>query len=639
MHNKIFTFLIVLSVGLSAQQESVNTKLSEVLVTATKTQTTAIEVASSYSIITSAELTRLQKNNALDALRSIEGISITQQGGPGKISSIFTRGANSNHTLVLIDGIEMNDASSTNNAYDLASLMVSNIERIEIVRGPQSTLYGSEAMAGVVNIITKSGNGKPEYSLFSEGGSNNHFSGSLAANGSYNFMNYAFNVSRLQTDGISSISKKFGATEKDNYENVSAAAKVTFNLLSNLNVDLNYRYTFAEAGIDQSDPDGDDPNYTYDVEENVFGLNTNFALLQNKWKGKLYSGITRKISHAIDKVDEVRPDVSSNNYSDATRLKYGIQNVFTFIPLNKIILGFETEVERARTSFRSDGQWGPFESQFPEESVKTQSAYLQNQIKPFKNFFATLGVRLDDHQKFGSKVTYRIAPAYYISQTATKIKATYGTGYKAPSLFYLFDPAFGNPDLKPEESTGWDIGFEQFLLSNNISVGITYFNIDFDELIGFDENFVTVNIDKAETKGIEFTASYDNQSNVIIRLNATYTEAMDKSPGVSKENEDLIRRPKYKANVNFNYAPMDKLNLNLGVRYVGERFDTDFSAFPAARVVLKSYVLTDFAVSYKLFDFLSLRGRVENVFDEDYEEILFYGTLGRSFYLGFGLEL
>jgi vitamin B12 transporter len=639
MYFKLFTILLFISIPILSQEKSFNSKTSEVIVTANKIPTSAIEVASSYSIITSKDLERLQKTNALEILRSVEGISITQQGGPGKISSIFTRGANSNHTLVLIDGIEMNDPSSTNNAYDLANLLVTNIERIEIVRGPQSTLYGSEAMAGVINIITKSGSEKPQFSLFSEAGSNSHFKGSLSANGSYSLINYAASFSRLQTDGISAISEKYGATEDDSYENVSASLKIGLNFLSNLSVDANYRYTFSEAGIDQSSPDGDDPNYIYDVEENVFGLNANFALYNDKWQGKIYSGITRRISHAIDKVDQIRTNESSNNYADATRLKYGFQNILTFIPNNKIIVGIETESEEATTSFRSNGQFGPFESMFPKQSVSTNSFYFQNQVTPFNNFFTNVGVRFDEHQKFGSHVTYRIAPAYFISSTNTKLKATYGTGYKAPSLFYLFDPAFGNPDLNAEESKGWDVGIEQYLLNNEFRIGLTYFNTEFDELIGFDENFVTVNIDKAETSGFELSTIFDNGEDLIVSANATYTKALDKSPGVIKENEELIRRPEYKANLNVNYSPISKLNLNLGIRYVGERVDLDFSQFPSNRVNLESYIIGDLAASYKLLDFLTIKARVENLLDEEYEEILFYGTLRRSFYFGAGLEL
>lgn len=631
-------FLITTSIFI-AQENQISSKLSEVLVTATKTPTSAIEIASSYTLITSSDLANYQKTSALEVLRDIEGISITQQGGPGKLASIFTRGANSNHTLVLIDGIEMNDASSPNNAYDIATLSTENIDRIEVVRGPQSTLYGSEAMAGVINIITKKGEGSPGINITGEAGSNNYYRGGFTSSGSYNSFNYSAGISKQKTDGISSISQKYGASEKDGYDNTSASFKGGYNFSEFTDINLIYRFTKAKAGIDQSGIFGDDPNYNYDVEEHIGGINGNLSLFENKWIQKFSAGLTRKLSHAIDKIDPDHPGVSSNNYSNATRLKFGWQNMVTALENNKITFGVETEEETSTTSYKSESLWGPFESKFPKQNVRTNSIYIQDQLTLINNLYTSVGLRFDDHEKFGGKVTYRIAPAYYLSATSTKFKFTYGTGYKAPSLFYLFDPAFGNPDLKPEESKGWDAGFEQYLLNSKISFGLTYFRTDFNELIGFDENFVTVNIDKAQTSGIEFFASYKNSKNFNINLNYTYVSAKDKSPGVLKESEDLIRRPNNKLNMNINYMPLTDLNLNINTSFVGERKDDDFESYPSKRVTLKSYTLVDFAASYKLINQLSINGRIENIFDTEYEEILYYGTLGRSFYMGFDFTL
>lgn len=621
------------------QNNNPSTKLSEVLITATKTPTSAIEVASSYTLINSEYLKKYQNSSALEVLRTIEGISISQQGGPGKLGSIFTRGANSNHTLVLIDGVEMNDPSSTNNAYDLANLMIYNIDRIEIVRGPQSTLYGSEAMAGVINIITNRGSGKPGVNFSGVGGSNGFYKGSISAGGSSGILRYSAGIAKLKTNGISAISKKYGSTENDGHENTSASARLGLDIMDNINLDLLYRFTYAESGLDQSGKSGDDPNYNYDVEEHVFGFSTLASFFDDKWNLKLTSGVTRKISHAIDKPDEIHPAVSSSNFSNATRLKFGWQNIFTFIKSNKITVGIETEEEKAATSFRSESVWGPYESKFPQKSVRTNSVYIQDQIAVFENLFASVGLRYDDHEKFGGHTTYRIAPAYYFASTGTKFRATYGTGFKAPSLFYLFDPAFGNPDLNPEVSTGWDIGIDQYMADNKLSLGITYFRTDYNELIGFDANFVTVNIDKAETEGVELFAEYNNRNNLVSKLNYTFTSAKDKSADVTEEFEDLIRRPDHKINLNLNYSPIEKLNLNLNINYTGERKDDDFESFPTQRVTLKSYTTVNIGASYKLFEILSVIARIDNLFDEQYEEVLYYGTLGRAFYAGVGIEL
>ncbi len=632
------TVVILLAATLSAQDNPVNSKLSEILVTATKTPTSAIEVASSYTLINAEQIKRYQNSTALELLRNVEGLSITQQGGPGKLASVFTRGANSNHTLVLIDGVEMNDPSSTNNAYDLANLSLTDVERIEIVRGPQSTLYGSEAMAGVVNIITRKGSGKPAFRISGEGGSHNYYRGSLNTAGSFGDLSYTAGFSKLRTDGISAISKKYGSTENDSYDNTTATARLGYDFTKSIKTDLVYRFTTAESGLDQSGKLGDDPNYNYDTEEHILGFNTTASLLNNSWKTKLSAGLTRRISHAIDKTDDAHPGTASRNFANATRLKFGWQNIVTVLENQKFTLGIETEEESATTSYRSESEWGPYESMFPEKKVRTNSLYLQDQVKLFDNLFTSLGIRYDDHEKFGGHTTFRIAPAYYLASSGTKFRATYGTGYKAPSLFYLFDPAFGNPDLNPEESTGWDAGIDQYITGTPITLGITYFATNFDELIGFDENFVTVNIDKAETNGVEFYAEYDNRSNLTAKLNYTYTSARDKSAGVDKEFEDLIRRPDHKLNLNINYAPYEKVNVNLNINYTGECKDDDFETYPTSRVNIKSYSTVNLAVSYKLFDMFKLSGRVDNMFDAQYEEILYYGTLGRAFYLGFGID-
>ncbi|MBN1301466.1 MAG: TonB-dependent receptor [Melioribacteraceae bacterium] len=630
----LFCLIIVSATFVMAQENGIKSKLSEVIVSANKTPTSAVEIASSYSVITGEHLRKLQKSTVLEALRDIEGISITQQGGPGRLASVFIRGANSNHTLVLIDGIEMNDPSSTNNAYDLSMLPVDNIERIEIVRGPQSTLYGSDAVAGIINIITREGTESPALYVKSEIGSNNYLNGEINSSGRTGKLKYSLSLSELRTDGISSISTRYGANEKDGYTNISASAKLGYLLSDYVSFNFVYRFTTTETEIDQSSPDGDDPNYNYDVEQHVMGLTGNIYLLDRKWKQQFSAGLMRRISDAIDEPDQFHQGISSSNFSNATRLKFNWQNELTVFESNRIIIGLESENETANTSYNSESSWGPFQSIFPQESMRTNSIYLQDQININNALFVTLGIRHDNNERFGGKTTFKLAPALYLSSTNTKLKFTYGTGFKAPSLFYLFDPAFGNPLLKPEESEGWDLGIDQYLFSENISFGLTYFSTKFDDLIGFDANYSAVNIDKAETRGIETGIKYDNKSNLSIALNYSYIDAKDKSIGVPKSMERLIRRPAHKAVVNINFNPASDLTVNLNFRYIGEREDNDFSAYPSERVKLASYSITDLAASYTLFDYLKIRGRVENIFDSRYEEILYYGTLGRAFYGG-----
>lgn len=629
-----FLFLLLFIFSTFAQEDTLKISLSDVLVTATKFPTEVQNISSSYSIIDKSLIQRSNSSTVLQLLREVPGISIAQQGGLGKLNSLFMRGANANHTLVLIDGVEVNDPSSPSNAFDLSNLQTSNIERIEIVRGPQSTLYGSDALAGIINVFTEQGSEINKFSLQTEGGSNSYYRGSGQLTGSYSLFNYSINFSRLATEGISAANEKYGNTEKDGYSNNSFSSFLSAQVFDNLKFSLNYRHTNSSADLDQGTQFGDDPNYTYDIEENIFNAAVNYDLFDNKWKQKFSGSVLRRISKSIDEPDDNNPG-SATNFTNATRTKFEWLNNLTFIPHNVITLGLETELEKANTEYISISEWGPFESVFPSQQMRTNSAFLQNQLILDGGFSTIAGIRFDDNEKFGSHSTYKLGTSFFYDKTNTKLKANYGTGFKAPSLFYLFDPAFGNPDLNPEENTGWDLGFEQYFFGSGFAFGATYFSMKFENMFGFDQNFVTININEAETKGIESFVTYQS-NNFYANLTYTYTDAVDLS---SEQESKLIRRPKDKLTLSLSYNPIERLNLNTSIRYIGEREDEDFSSFPSARVKLESYTIVDFTVNYKLISNLKLFGRVENLFDTDYEEVLFYGTPGRSFYAGLVFDL
>lgn len=617
-----------------AQEDTLKISLSDVLVTATKYPTEVQNISSSYSIIDKSLIQRSNSSTVLQLLREVPGISIAQQGGLGKLNSLFMRGANANHTLVLIDGVEVNDPSSPSNAFDLSNLQTANIERIEIVRGPQSPLYGSDALAGIINIFTEQGSDVNKISLQTEGGSNSYYKGSGLISGNYSLFNYSLNFARISTEGISAANAKYGNTERDGYTNNSFSSFLSAQLLDNLKFTINYRFTDTSTDLDQGTQFGDDPNYTYDIEENIFNAAVNYDLFNNKWKQKLSGSVLRRISKSLDEPDDNNPG-SSTNFTNATRTKFEWLNNLTFIPYNVITLGLETELEKANTEYISMSEWGPFESVFPSQQMRTNSAFIQNQLILDGGFSAIAGIRFDDNEKFGSHSTYKLGTSFFYDKTNTKLKANYGTGFKAPSLFYLFDPAFGNPDLKPEENTGWDLGFEQYFFGSGFAFGATYFSMKFENMFGFDQNFVTININEAETKGIESFITYQS-NNFYANLTYTYTDAVDLS---NKSESKLIRRPKDKLTLSLSYNPIEKLNLNTSIRFIGEREDEDFSSFPSARVKLDSYTIVDFTVNYKLLWNLKLFGRVENLFDTDYEEVLFYGTPGRSFFAGLVFDL
>jgi vitamin B12 transporter len=247
--------------------------------------------------------------------------------------------------------------------------------------------------------------------------------------------------------------------------------------------------------------------------------------------------------------------------------------------------------------------------------------------------FGSIGIRLDHHQGFGDKITYRIAPAYITWLTGTKLKATLGTGFKTPSLTFLFDPAYGNPDLKPEQSIGWDAGFEQFI-NNYLSFGITYFSNSYKDLFGFDENYREININKALTNGVEIFIDINPAKDLNLKADYTYTNAVDKSDNSPDKNQPLLRRPKHKAGLNINYNFSNKINTNVDLIYVGKRDDKIFTNFSSERTSLSPYTIINLAVSYKILDYITLNGRVENLLDKYYEEVYGYATPGFSGYAG-----
>lgn len=634
---KLTVFFLFFSFISFAQTDSAKIyTLSEVVVSATRTNTPTIELASSVTVIDSAEIERRGKNTVLNLLKTEYGISFTQQGSFGSLASVFTRGAGTGHTLILVDGIEVNMPNDPSGTFDFGNLPVDNIERIEILRGPQSTLYGSDALAGVINIISKKGTGKTGFFLSTEGGSYNSYKGLAGINGSHDFLNYSLTLSRAKTDGFSSASEEAGNTEKDGSSSYNLSSKIGAAITEDLDLNFVFRFTKADVDYDQFGGQfGDDPTYVYKLEESAFRTEGKYSAFNGMWEQTLGFSLFRNVRKYSN--DAFVYDASRAFY-DGKKLKFDWQNNFSLSSTNTLTFGIETEQEKAETEYYVFSEMFPFESVLPESKTRTTGIYLQDQIR-LANFFGSAGIRYDDHQRFGSAVTYRLAPALIIWQTGTKLKATFGTGFKAPSLYYLFDPTYGNPDLDPEKSIGWDAGVEQYLWDSKLVVGATYFENHFEDLFGTDENFKTININKAETRGVEFYFILNPLKEISMKGNFTYTDAKDKSENSPDKDQLLIRRPKLKASYEVNYNFNNKANINVEVIFAGESDDKDFSQFPSQRVKLKSYSIVNLAASYKIFEFLRLFGRVENLFDTDYEQVLGYTTPRLSGYAGIKIGL
>jgi len=607
-------------------------KLEEVVVTANRLETATREVGSSITVITAQQIEQRQQTLLLDVLRSVPSIDVVQNGGPGSATSVFMRGANSEHTLVLLDGIELNDPSAPGGGYDFANLPTDNIERVEILRGPQSTLYGSRAMGGVINIITKRGKGKPTGFLSAQGGSFNTAAEKAGISGGTDLYNYSLGLSRFDTSGFSAAGKRQGNTENDGYQNTSVNTRLGIMPASNLSVDFIVNYLKNRADLDNNGGfGGDDPNYIQKTEQISFRSQADLALFDNLWEQRLgvsFNDLSRDVNNGTD----------SAHPSDLSRASYHGQSVTVdwqhtlhLHETNSLTLGIERKEENAKSDYYSESAaWGPYSSPWDEHSAHTTGYYLQDQVRLWDAWFTTLGVRLDDHSRFGSKATYRFTSAYTAKQTDTTFKGSYGTAFKAPSLYQLYAPTYGDENLNPEKSTGWDLGVEQSLFGGKLTMGATYFYNDFEDLINYDSNLSKYgNISKATTQGVELTASLRPIDELTLRAGYTYTRTEDKATGL-----ELLRRPKNKISFDGNYRFLKNANLNLGLVYVGTRTDDDYSTSPATTVKLKNYLLVNLAASYDITRNLQIFGRVDNLLDRSYEEVLGYGTAGISAYGG-----
>lgn len=637
--------LITLADNSSEQNPQEKTPLSsfqyEIVVTATRLETPRQEVASSITVITREELEQSKQSTLTDVLKYILGANLIQSGPSGGSSSLLLRGANSEHTLVMMDGIELNDPITPARTYDLAHLSVENIERVEILRGPQSTLYGSDAMGGVVNIITRKGKGKPKLHLTTQGGSYQTFSGQAQLSGSFSPVHYSLGASHFRSQGFSAANTLYeGNQEKDGYQNINLSARVGVNLHPKLDLDLIFRCINSESEIDNyGGPYGDDPNNVQKYDSLLFKGKLHGFLLNNKWEQKLsisYVGYDRKHQNPTD---ETHPFSSERALYKSAQWKLNWQHNLFLHPTNTLTWGVEYQTEEGQSEYYSQDAWSSFSSIFPRRTASNVGFYIQNQFKADQHFFLTVGGRLDLHSQTGTAFTYRIAPVYFIQKTGTKLKATLGTGFKSPSLYQLYAPEtlwgpIGNKHLKPEETTGWDAGVEQYLFQEKLRLSATYFSNLYQNLIDFHYTQGYINIAQAFSRGAEISILYEPFSSLSIFSSYTRTTARDK-----KTKELLLRRPKHKFTAKLNLSFLKKAHLNLSLIYTGERRDNFYLGWQSKPVHMSAYTLLNGVVSYDLTPSIQLFLRLENILDQQYEMIKGYGTPGFSAYGGVTINI
>jgi vitamin B12 transporter len=591
-----------------------------VVVTATRIPTPQAKIASSITVITAKDIGAKQQQTLPDVLADVPGLNVVQSGGAGGQASVFMRGTDSNHVKVLVDGIDVSDPSSPTGTFDFGQFLTQDIDRVEILRGPQSGLYGSDAIGGVINIITKSGDGPLQATGDIEGGSFDTFNQSGTVSGSEDGFHYAGTIEHFWSGStpVTPLDLLAPGEERidDSYNNVTASTKLGYDLTDNFDLGLVARYTNSQLDFTGENYATGFPDATQSHQE----------ILQYDTRGTAHLVLadgffeqTLGIAyHSIDST-QASPD-NPTAYYLGDRTKVDWQGNLKFSDDEILILGAEHDHEGIREPI-SAGM-----------DINSGYAELESTLGSLYNSAA---VRFDDNSNFGSEATWRIAPAYLIAETDTKLEGSVGTGFKAPTLSEMFQnfPSFGffgNPNLRPETSLGYDLGFEQPLF-DVLRLGATWYHNDIKNLIN--ATFTTnVNIGKAETDGVEAFADWQALPTLNLRADYTFTEANDEIL-----NQELLRRPKHKATLNAEWQACDKLLLDADLNAVSSWIDGDRAFFN--RVTAPGYFTADIVANYKINDTFSIYGRITNLFDANYQDPVGFLRPGRGLFAGLKANL
>lgn len=606
----------------SAQEGSASgaTLLPETVVTATRTETPSRQIGSSITVVTGEELEHRQVRFVGDALRQVPGASVNRTSGFGSSTDVRLRGAEANQTLVLIDGVKVNDPALSSQ-FNFGNLLTSDIDRIEVLRGPQSVLYGSDAIGGVVNIITKRGEAGPKVRASAEYGSFDTFHSTTSLSGGGKLYDFALNGTFLRTDGISAASEANGNTEKDGNRNKTLRGR--FGVRPSDAVELSFNGRWQRANVDTdafTTIAEDDGSFTNSTER--FGkAEAKFSFFDKRWEhifsGALFDNKLESDGGAFGGASthgDRRTLQYQTNFSVDTPAFADAAHTFT--------LGVDSDRERVRTNSAFSAI---------DRSLKTTSTYGLYQIGLWDRLFLTGGGRYDGNDFFADATTFRLTGALLFPETGSKLHASGGTAVKNPTVFELFgfsSTFSGNPDLTPETSEGFDLGIEQSLLGGKLVGDITFFHNRIDDLIiGFGNTAVN---QEGATKisGIELSGQAEVMDG--LSLGATYTWMTTRDA----DGVELVRRPKHAASLTANYGFLEKkrANINVALIFNGQQQDVAFG--PLRRVVLDDYLLLNVAGSYRINDYVELFARGENLLDQEYQEVFSFGTPGIAAYGG-----
>jgi vitamin B12 transporter len=609
--------------------ETPETTLPPVFVTSTRTEIPLEQVTTSASVITTEEIQVREAETVLEVLRNVPGLDVVQSGSRGNGTSIFIRGSESDHVLVQIDGVEVN--SATLGAFNFAHLTTENIERIEVIRGAGGTLYGSQAIGGVINIITKGGKGPPELGLSAAGGNGSTHRQVATLRGGAGKLGYSLSVARIGSEGFRSVN--------DDYRNLAASARMDYQVTEDAALKGIFHLFNTDVGLFNNNNfvPAPDPNAREASRQFLSKLDWEQKILKN-WDYRVSGSFFKEHIKDTDDVDSCtffgfpcdsrtrdrfRPQITTGEFQTNYRLEDWSTTTF----------GVEYKLRAAETSGGIDN------------AIRNLGYYLQEQLQFVdRRLIMIPGIRLDDNQSFGTAVTPSFSAAYLFREMGTKVKGGYAKGFKAPTLNELFFPpafgcpAFGNPNLDPEKSWEVNAGFEQELLQDRVKLGGTYFHREVKDLIEgrpIPGNpfgcFRAENVGRARFDGVEWAVGIKLFS--FLSMNAQYTY-LDWDTADGK----LRRRPRHRGGVNLNFS-QEGLNINLNANFTGSRDDFRASS-PFGDITQPGYGIFDLASSYTLpwrapgVKDLTLFGKIENLFNKKYEEADGFRARPLNFLLG-----
>ncbi len=592
--------------ALLAQTPPPATALAPFVTTATRTPTETRTVGSAVDVISADDLARRQLNSLGAALGATAGVPLFASGASGAVSSLFLRGANSNQTLFLVDGLRLNDPNTDYGVF-LGGSCVSACDSLEIAHGPQSTLYGGEAVGGVVSLRAQRGAGAPTGRVSLEAGSFGTVQGAVSAQGEQGANAWNFSLQGGHTDN---------ERPNNSFDSANATVRLDHKLSARAAVGATLRWFHGVYG-DPGDRFTNDPD-NESREENVLATAFATLTLAPAWTAHaVLGGQDRRF------VSE-NPRVGRPTQITVVKNRRGVldlQSSYSGVERHRLTGGVTAEANHTRNTGFGD----------INEKQTLLALFAQDEFTPRDDVFLTAGLRNDDFDTFGRATTGRATAAWLVAERALKLRATFGTAFRSPSFLDLYGKSafyLGNPGLRPERARGWDAGADYYFAHRRGTLSVTWFETDFTNLIASTPDFRSVeNIQRARTRGAELSAQVTLPGVVELRTGYTYLEADNLTAGLR-----LLRRPHHRVSVDAWRAFDHGFSLGVGLGHTAQREDVDARTF--RRVNAEDYAVVRLYGAYAMTKSMTVKVRIENAFDERYEEVSGYPTLGRGASVG-----